>query len=113
MLLERHEGMGAPRGSACEGGGRTAFGNPVVPEEKERKPQISWLFFPGGMLNAGTVFIFSPLAISSLIVVKPSTFPSNKNTFFCGIPAFSAARAAISILPGTVNKNLAVAVLSA
>ena len=91
----------------------TAFGKPVVPEEKERKPQISWLFFPDGMVNAGTVFIFSPRAINSLIVVNPSFSPSSKNTLDCGIPAFLAACAAISILPGTVKRNLAVAVFRA
>jgi hypothetical protein len=34
----------------------TAFGSPVVPELKLKKPQTSLFFFPGGNLNAGTWF---------------------------------------------------------
>lgn len=92
----------------------TALGNPVVPDEKLRKPQTSKFVLPLGMLKTGACsFSCFPISTSSLIVLYPSKFPSSKKSLSFEIPTFFAAAVATSILFGCVMRNFASAVLSA
>ena len=75
----------------------TALGNPVVPDEKDKNPQISKFVFPSGILKYGTCFPnLLPSSIKVLIFLNPSSSPSNKKICSLFTPAFSADSASCS-----------------
>lgn len=74
-------------------------GELTVPEEKERKPQMSKFVLPFGMVKKGTCSAsFFPISMSSFTVVYPLILPSRRNKFCFGIPAFFAACVATSYM---------------